>query len=78
MKKTILLFLFFLFPCLSFGAESYTTSCSRRSSLPDYQENICLTWDTTLRADGSYRTSCSRRSSLPYYQENICLTWDTK
>ena len=46
MKKTILLFLFFLFPCLSFGAESYTTSCSRRSSLPYYQENICLTWDT--------------------------------
>ncbi len=74
MKKTILLFLFFLFPCLSFGAESYETSCSYWSSVR--QGQTCTDWRTTQRHDGSYETSCSYWSSVR--QGQTCTDWRTR
>ena len=73
MKKIIFLVFSLLFSGLSFGAESYTTSCSYWSSAR--QDQTCTRWRTTQRLDGSYTTSCAYWSSLR--KDQTCTRWRT-
>ena len=74
MKKLLLFTLLVLCTGLSFGAESYTTSCSYWSSVR--QGQTCTDWKTTQRHDGSYETSCSYWSSVR--QGQTCTDWRTR